>query len=241
MLIVDRAYIDGKTISILKLRRKVDTILPLRSDMKAYEDAIVSAYYHEDIPWEQHPTREHQEIKKVEYVEYMWDECDVPLVGCVVRYLKEGRKASSSREDYEHMVFCTTRTNLTGRRIIQTYELRPEIEEDHRQWKDGPWDMAEFTSTRLVQVLYHVICVLLAYNLSKLYSNTRAGQEFARKTLRQLRREQARSHEVGVLVFVGGYYAVFDIRFFTGILLRLGHEAVAHLRDHFPMPELGFT
>ena len=104
-----------------------------------------------------------------------------------------------------------------------------------------PGDMAEFTSTRLVQVLYHVICVLLAYNLSKLYSNTRAGQEFARKTLRQLRREQARSHEVGVLVFVGGYYAVFDIRFFTGILLRLGHEAVAHLRDHFPMPEMGFT
>ena len=163
------------------------------------------------------------------------------MIGCVVRELKGGKDGSGGREDYEHMVFCTTRTNLTGRRIIQTYELRPEIEEDHRQWKDGPWDMAEFTSTRLVQVLYHVICVLLAYNLSKLYSNTRAGQEFARKTLRQLRREQARSHEVGVLVFVGSYYAVFDIRFFTGILLRLGQEAVAHLRDHFPMPEMGFT
>jgi hypothetical protein len=241
MVISDRAYIDGKTISKLKLGRKVDIILPLRSDMKAYEDAIVSAYFHADVPWEPHPTREHQEIKKVEYVEYMWDECHVPLVGCVVRYLREGREASNDREDYEHMVFCTTRTNLTGRRIIQTYELRPEIEEDHRQWKDGPWDMAEFTSTRLVQVLYHVICVLLAYNLSKLYSNTRAGQEYAQKTLRQLRREQARSHEVGILVFVGSYYAVFDIRFFTGILLRLGHEAVAHLRNHFPMPEMGFT
>jgi hypothetical protein len=241
MAIVDRAYIDGKTISKLKLERKVDILLPLRSDMKAYDDAIVSAYHHDDVPWEDHPSREHQQIKKVEYVDYMWDECDVPLVGCVVRYLKEGREASGNREDYEHMVFCTTRTNLTDRRIIQTYELRPEIEEDHRQWKDGPWDMAEFTSTRLVHILYHVICVLLAYNLSKVYSNTTAGQDFAQKTLRQLRREQARNHKVAVLVFVGNYYAVFDIRFFTGILIRLDQNALNRLRSHFPIQDMGFT
>jgi hypothetical protein len=245
LLIVDRAYIDGEDISILKLRRKVDTILPLRSDMKAYEDAIVSAYYHDgttkDQSWEQHPTREHQQIKRIEHLDYLWDECSVPMIGCVVRELKEGRDGSGGRDDYEHMVFGTTRLRLTGSQMIRTYELRPEIEEDHRQWKDGPWDMTEFTSTSLVQIVYHVICVLLAYNLSKVYSNTRAGQDFARKTLRQLTREQARNHKVAVLVFVDSYYAVFDIRFFTGILLRLPQEAVVHLRNHFPIPELGFT
>jgi hypothetical protein len=241
MLIVDMGYIDGKTISILKLKRKVDTLIPLRSNMNGHKDAIESAYYHDDIPWENHPTREHQQIKKVEHVDYFWDECDVPLIGCVVRELKEGKDGSGGREDYKHWVFTTTRLTLTGKRMIQTYELRSEIEEDHRQWKDGPWDMAEFTSTNLVQILYHVICVLLSYNLCEIYSNTRAGQQFAQKTLGQLTREQARNHEVAVLVFVENYYAVFDIRYFTGILIRLPQDVLVHLRSHFPIPEIGFT
>jgi len=241
MLIVDMGYIDGKTMSTMKLKRKVDTLIPLRSDMNGHKDAIESAYYHDDIPWEKHPTREHQQIKQVEHVDYFWDECRVPLIGCVVRELKEGKDGSGGREDYKHWVFATTKLTLTGKRMIQTYQLRPEIEEDHRQWKDGAWDMAEFTSTNLVQILYHIICVLLAYNLSGIYSNTRKGREFARKTLRQLIREQARNHEVAVLVFVENYYAVFEVRYFTGILIRLSPDVLAHLRKHFPIPEIGFT
>jgi len=241
MLIVDMGYIDGATISVLKLKRKVDILIPLRSDMKGHKDAIESAYYHHDIPWEEHPTREHQQIKKVEHVDYFWDACNVPLIGCVVRELEKGRDGSGGRGDYKHWVFSTTRHTLTGKRMIQTYQLRPEIEEDHRQWKDGPWDMAKFTSTNLVQILYHVICVLLSYNLCEIYSNTRKGQQFAKKTLRQLMREQARNHEVAVLVFVENYYAVFEVRYFTGILIRLSQDVLVHLRSHFPVPEIGFT
>ena len=238
---MDMGYIDGGIISTMKLKRKVDTLIPLRSNMNGYKDAIESAYYHDDIPWEKHPTREHQEIKKVEHVDYFWDECDVPLIGCVVRELEEGKDGSGGREDYKHWVFATTRLSLTGKRIIETYQLRPEIEEDHRQWKDGAWDMSKFTSTNLVQILYHVMCVLLSYNLCEIYSNTIKGQQFARKTLRQLTREQARRHEVAVLVFVGSYYAVFDIRYFTGILIRLGQDALNRLSNHFPLQDMGFT
>ncbi len=241
MLIVDMGYIDGKTISIMKLKRKVDILIPLRSDMKGHKDAIESAYYHDDVPWEEHPTRERQQIKKVEYVDYFWDECDVPLIGCVVRELEKGMDGSGGREDYKHWVFAATKLTLTGKRIIQTYQLRPEIEEDHRQWKDGPWDMGKFTSTNLAQILYHVICVLLSYNLCEIYSNTRKGQQFAKKTLRQLMREQARNHEVAVLVFVENYYAVFEVRYFTGILIRLSQDVLVHLRSHFLVPEIGFT
>ena len=71
----------------------------------------------------------------------------VPLVGCVVRELKKGKDGSGGRTDYEHWVFVTTRLSLNGKQIIQTYELRPEIEADHRQWKIGQWDMSKFTST----------------------------------------------------------------------------------------------
>ena len=240
MLIEDRGFLDGRTISRLKKRRGVDTILPLRSNMQAYEDAIISAYYHEDMPWEKHPSRESQELKRVEHVDYMWDECSVPLVGCVVRELKHepGKDGSGGREDYEHWVFVTTRMALTGRRMIQTYELRPEIEEDHRQWKDGPWDMDEFTSTSLVQVLYHVICILLAYNLQKVYSNTQAGQEYASKTLRQLRRQQARNHEVFMLVCTGEYYGIFRAKYLIWVLLGLPKEVQNILKPYF---DTGFT
>ena len=241
MVIVDRGYLDGETISRLKKKRKVDVILPLRSDMKAYECALTTAYHETSGSWEPHPTREKQEIKKVEYVNWMWDECEVTMHGCVVRELKEGADEKGGREAYNHWVFATTRLNLTGKRMIQTYELRSEIEEDHRQWKDGAWDMTKFTSTRLVQVLYHVICVLLAYNLCEIYSNTESGEKFAEKTLRQLRRQQARCHEVSILVCVGNSYAVLNARFFIGFILQLPQEAQSRLRSHFPMPEVGFT
>ncbi|MHA2313658.1 MAG: transposase [Candidatus Thorarchaeota archaeon] len=229
MLIVDRAYIDGETISRLKKERKVDVTIPLRSDMKAYEDSLITAYDPNTGSWEQHPTRENQEIKRIERVDWMWDECSVPMDGCVVRELKEGKDGSSGRD---------TRLDLTGKRMIQTYELRSEIEEDHRQWKNGLWDMGKFTSTSLVQIVYHVICVLLSYNLCEIYSNTQSGQKFADKTLRQLRRQQARNHDAAMVVYAGAYFAVFNIKYLMWLLLDAPKDIQERLKPHFMS---GFT
>jgi hypothetical protein len=240
MLIEDMGFLDGKTISELKLKRKVDVLLPLRSDMKAYECALTSAYdANSDAPWEKHPTRENQEIKKVTHVEWSWDTCDAVMHGCVVRELDEGRDGSGGIDDYKHWVFGTTRLHLSGKQIIQTYQVRSEIEEDHRQWKEGTWDIANFTSTNLTQILYHVICVLLAYNLCEIYSNTQVGAEYAQKTLRQVKREQARSHAVSMIVYVGDRYAVFDARFLIGILIRLPQDVLYRLRPHFLLSKMG--
>ncbi len=41
----------------------------------------------------------------------------------------------------------TTDTTKTVRQIVQTYELRPEIEEDFRQMKDF-WKLSGFKSTK---------------------------------------------------------------------------------------------
>ena len=81
ILIEDMGFLDGKTITILKRKHKVDVLLPLRSDMKAYECALMSAYDANSDPWEKHPTRENQEIKKVVHVEWSWDKCDVVMHG----------------------------------------------------------------------------------------------------------------------------------------------------------------
>lgn len=238
MLIEDMGFLDGKTITRLKKKRKVDVIIPIRSDMQAFSDALATAYWPDSGPWEKHPSRENQEIKQVDHLEWMWPECGVPMNGVVVRQLKKGKDGSGGREDYDHWVFGDTRLNENARRTIQTYELRPEIEEDHKQWKDGPWNMDEFTSTNLVQILYHVICVLLAYNLQKVYANTQAGQEYASKTLRQLRRQQMRNHEVSMLVCAGEYYGIYNAKYLIWILLGLPKEMQEVLKVHF---DSGFT
>ncbi len=49
----------------------------------------------------------------------------------------------------------------------------------------------------------NVICVLLSYNLCEIYSNTGSGRKFVDKTLRQLRRQQARNHDVSMVVYAG--------------------------------------
>jgi hypothetical protein len=234
MLIEDCGFLDGDTISRLKKKRKVDVILPLRSDMVAYADSLTTAYHPDSIgSWEQHPTRDKQQIKRIEHVDWMWDECEVELDGCVVRELKDNRDGSGGQDDYEHWVFATTRLGLTGANMIKIYQLRSEIEEDHRQWKHGLWDIDKFTSTSLVQVIYHVICVLLSYNLCEIYSNTGVGQKFADKTLHQLRRQQARNHDVSMVVYAGAYFAVFNGMYLIGLLLGMPKEVQERLKPHY--------
>jgi hypothetical protein len=233
-ILFDRAYIDGVRISRLKKKRHVDVIIPLRSDMLAYEDSLVTAYHPESGSWEKHPKRAGQEIKRIEHVQWMWEGCTVGLNGCVVRYLKEGKDGTRGRQDYEHIVFVSTNLGLTGKAILEQYDLRSEIEEDHRQWKEGMWDMTVFTSTSLVQVLYHVICVLLSYNLQQVYSNTEKGERFSEKTLRQIRREQSRRHEVSMIVYSGDSCGLIGAKLLIGYLLRLPKEVQMRLYELFP-------
>jgi hypothetical protein len=233
-ILYDRAFIDGLTISRLKKKRHVDVIIPLRSDMLAYEDSLVTAYHPESGSWEKHSKRAGQEIKRIEHVQWMWEGCTVGLNGCVVRYLKEGKDGTKGRQDYEHMVFVSTNLSLTGKAILEQYDLRSEIEEDHRQWKEGMWDITVFTSTSLVQILYHVICVLLSYNLQQVYANTEKGERFSEKTLRQIRREQSRRHEVSMIVYSGDSFCLIGAKLLIGYLLRLPKEIQMRLYELFP-------
>ena len=52
----------------------------------------------------------------------------------------------------------TTDTSKTARQIINTYELRPEIEEDFRQMKDF-WKLEDFKSTKYNYITYLIVQV----------------------------------------------------------------------------------
>lgn len=176
ILINDRGFISRELLNYLKLKRNVDTYIPLRSDMEAYQQAVFGAKEQND--WIPHPnkSRKHQYISLVSGMGLYWMSNhpaeDVPVNSCVVWV----------RKDDEYFVFITTDLNASAKDIVLTYELRPEIEEDYRQLKDF-WKIEDFKSTKINVILFHVVCVLFGYLFFQLYTLLPEGEEFLHKSL----------------------------------------------------------
>jgi hypothetical protein len=219
----DRAFVDGEEITVLKRDLGVDVVIPLKQNMLAFGLAVAQA---EAMPhrWQPHPQRPKQQIQKIENIGSVWQECQVPLNGCVVR------QWDTAKGEFEYWVFATTNQQRSARGIIRDYESRSECEEDHRQIKGPDWELDEFLSTRLVEILYHILIVLFAYNLCQLYGQTEAGQRFAGKTKRARQREERRQRRPQVVVVAGAYYAVFDWTVVATELLAAEGAAKERLR-----------
>lgn len=182
ILIEDRGFLDRDLINYLKVKRQVDTYVPLKSNMNAYQIAIQIAK--EENKWEPHPSRENQKIAFVPSLKNYWwsdrtqsrkkyyDNDDVEINSCVVW----------DEESDNYFVFATTDTSVTAKQIILTYELRPEIEEDYRQLKDF-WKLQDFKSTKLNMIALHIIMVLFGYLFFQLYTLTPEGEQYAHKSL----------------------------------------------------------
>src|SRR5207247_1823713 len=192
-----------------------DVIVPLKKKMLAFRLAVARV---EARPygWQRHPNprRHKQEIQRVADIGGPWAECQVRLDGVVVR------EWDAQKQEYEYWVFATTEAGRSAKGILRDYEARSECEEDHRQVKGPDWELDEFTSTRLVEILYHVLIVLLAYDLCQLYGLTEAGQRFAGKTKRARQREARRRRQAQVVVVAGPYYAVFPWTEVAGVVLE---------------------
>src|SRR6266699_7076367 len=66
LLLEDRGFIDGATLSYLKRKRRIDVITPLKSNMLAAQEAIQLAEIANK--WEAHPSRSHQHIAWVQSI-----------------------------------------------------------------------------------------------------------------------------------------------------------------------------
>ena len=224
----DRGLIDGETVSCLKRDLQVDVVFPLKRDMLAFRRAVAKARARKHR-WQPHPTRPKQEIQKVEAMGGPWEECEVPLNGCVVReYAPEHREAAD--DGYRYWVFATTNLARAAKGIIQDYEVRSECEEDHRQTKGPNWELDQFTSTSLVEILFHVLGVLFASNLCQLYGLTEAGQRFAGNTKKARQRQLRRAGERRVVVVAGSFYAVLPELDVHEVLLEVEGAARERLK-----------
>ena len=67
----------------------------------------------------------------------------------------------------------------------------------------------------------------------KIYSNTQAGEKFAQKTLRRVRRDQIRNHEVAMIVYTYDSYAVFSAKYLVWLLLGLPNDVQERLKGYF--------
>lgn len=182
ILIEDRGFLDRELINYLKREKQVDTYVPLKSNMNAYQIAIQIAK--EENNWEPHPSRENQKISFVPNLKNYWwsdriksrkkynDNEDVEINACVVW----------DTETDNYFVFCTTDTTVSAKQIIMTYELRPEIEEDYRQLKDF-WKLQDFKSTKLNMIALHIIMVLFGYLFFQIYTLMPEGEQYAHKSL----------------------------------------------------------
>jgi len=228
-LINDRGFLSRDVINELKARREVDTYIPLRKNMIAFQDAVSIAVSAKD--WKKHPNekRKTQKIAFVPEIGPMWQsetpENDVPLNACVVWDTK--------LEDY--FVFVTTNTTKTAKQIIQTYELRPEIEEDYRQLKDF-WCLEDFKSTKISVIAFHIVCTLLGYLIFQLYVGTDEGERWSGKSLPVIVKKFIPPEKPkSVIVYAGQYFAVFPFVEFLHLYaslkptLRFGLDSVLSL------------
>jgi hypothetical protein len=86
-----------------------------------------------------------------------WSQCPVPLTAVVNRE----RDAQGQTQDW---VLVSTSERFTAPYIRSTYELRPAIEERHRQYKCF-WDLTRMHSCAFALVVNQALFVLLAYTL----------------------------------------------------------------------------
>ncbi len=196
-LINDRGFLSRHLLNFLKMKRGVDTYVPLRKNMVAYHEAIAIAT--KENRWLKHPNknRPNQKIALVRHLTGWHSEDiqeDVLINACVVWDCK----------DNNHMVVVTTNMNATAKEIISTYEIRPEIEEDFRQLKDF-WKLEDFKSTKYNVIGFHIICVLLGYLFYQLYINSEVGYEYLGKSLPVVLKNY-KCKSLNHLVLYGGCY-----------------------------------
>lgn len=218
ILINDRGFISRNVMNTLKLQKHVDTYVPAKKNMTIYEEAVKIAI--SEDKWQNHPNKKRrtQKIQLVKNLGMMWlsdkPEDDVDLCACVAHDTK----------DDEYYVFLTTDTSKTAMQIINTYELRPEIEEDFRQIKDF-WELEDFKSTRYNCITFHIVMTLIGYMYFQLFKNMEEGRKYSGKSLPVILKNYKEDKQKSVIIYSGQYFGVFSFIEFIQLYAGCSVEA----------------
>jgi hypothetical protein len=270
VLIVDRGLIDGRRMGRLKQKFGIDTIVPVRTNMDLYADAIGLTRLHHFV-WEPYvppalpapprppapvrpPRVQKREAKRQRTLArktkgkaaaasasstpapaltqtqlgrgrglLSWSQCPVPLTAVVNRE----RNEHGQTQDW---VLVSTAEQITAAQMRSTYDLRPAIEERHRQYKCF-WDLTRMHSCAFALVVNQSLMVLLAYTLVQAHLVLRQRQELNRGVWDLTRQLLAPTLEV-VAVYYRQRFCLLTLAEYGRILLELTEPARARLREN---------
>jgi hypothetical protein len=268
VLIVDRGLIDGQWMGHLKQKLAIDTIVPLRTNMDLYADAIGLTRLR-GFAWEPYvpppappvaasasrrpAAVEKREAKRQRTVAarktkaaaapaaaltapkptsqtllglsrglLSWSRCPVALTAVVNRE----RDEHGQTQDW---VLVSTSDRFTAAHIRSTYELRPAIEERHRQYKCF-WDLTRMHSCAFSLVVNQALFVLLAYTLVQAHLVLRQRQALTGGVWRRTWQLLTPSLEV-VAVYYRQRFCLLTLAEFSRILLDIAESARSKLRE----------
>lgn len=204
ILVNDKGFLSRNLINYLKAIRKVDTYVPLRQSMNAFQMAVQEAQ--RINKWIQHPITRYpsQKICLVKDIGPHWESKkpepgleNVDLNACVVWDIETG----------QYFVFVTTDTTKSAVDILKIYSLRPEIEEDYRQLKEF-WKLEDFKSTKLNVIAFHIVSVLFGYLFFQLYTMMPEGEQYQGKSLPVVLKNYVVKVQGFIVLYVGGEFAI---------------------------------
>lgn len=268
VLIVDRGLIDGERMGHLKQKLAIDTIVPLRTNMDLYADAMGLTRM-PDFAWEPYvpppaslppltasprPVAvQKREAKRQQTLArrtaeaaaaspvsptagalgpqtllgvgrglLSWSQCPVPLTAVVNRE----REEHGQTHDW---VLVSTSSHFPAAQIRSTYELRPAIEERHRQYKCF-WDLTRMHSCAFSLVVNQALFVLLAYTLVQAHLVLRQRQQLTGGVWERTWQLLSPTLEV-VAVYYRQRFCLLTLAEFSRILLDIAEPARGKLRD----------
>ena len=269
VLIVDRGLIDGEQMGRLKQKFAIDTIVPVRTNMDLYAEAIGLTRLR-GFAWEPYVPQvapppaqsasprpsgvQKREAKRQRTLAQRkakaaaaassasapvartlgpqtllglgrgllsWSQCPVPLTAVVNRE----RDEHGQTQDW---VLVSTSNHFTAAQIRSTYELRPAIEERHRQYKCF-WDLTRMHSCAFSLVVNQALFVLLAYTLVQAHLVLRQRQQLNHGVWERTWQLLSPSLEV-VAVYYRQRFCLLTLAEFGRILLDIAEPARAKLR-----------
>jgi len=250
ILIVDRGMLDGPRIGRLKTEYHIDTVIPLRANMDAYAD-VMGLTRLKDFRWEElaRPIATRRELPRDPVIAKRerkrqqtlaarkpipsslpqpktwlglargvssWSDCPVPLTAVINREIDPGGEV-------QDWVLVTTAADWSAEHTRATYQLRPAIEERHRQYKCF-WDVLQLTSRKFSLIVTQVLFTLLAYTLLQAHLHRKRRDEMNRRTRARILETLGPTVEV-VAVYYQQRFCLLLLAEFAEILLTIEGEA----------------
>jgi hypothetical protein len=236
---MDRGFLDGQDLWVLKAEMGIDFVVPSKDKMRVTEDARGFCRQKED--GESLFKAERRGKKRVGKDGKVKWEGQVSVVGVAGltsydQYGDEGHGRRANRKGFEgNVIGAVVVTRWQGEEykvgeekvflsslpvseplgVLDLYDLRSLIENTaFRELKQG-WYLESYPKKTRAAVTGHVFLTLLTFTLANAFRSS-VGRELAQHGIR---RQRAEAEEGNVIVFTDDHYAIFHIE---ELLILLG-------------------